>query len=183
MEKKFDDIIEKDEQIIKVYKPNKRKYAWSLALSLFFLLLFTCLPILLGIIGVVEHNGAVAGIAVLVIAIIGVLLILITVLLAVLYYKNKYYCYTDTRVIIRSGIFGIDYSSLEFRSLTATLVNVSLLDKILGGKTGTITFGSASSQITGGGQNGKLNPYVFRHIEKPYEVMKEIKEYIKAKQS
>jgi hypothetical protein len=184
MEEKFTDIIEKDEKIIKVYKPNKKKFWWGIGIILFFSSIWAAILLVLGLVIPEEHlvgdNGDSGKIPMLIIACVWLAFALISLVFVYLYYKNKYYCYTNRRVIIRSGIFGVDYASLEFKSLTATMVQVSLLDKILRTKTGTIKFGSASSQITGGNSayGSAANPYTFRHIEKPYEVMREIKEHI-----
>jgi hypothetical protein len=188
MEEKFSDIIEKDEKIVKVYKPNKKKFWWGVGFGLFFSSIW---PIILFITALVipgewvtdEATGGNGKIPMLIFSSIWITIALLSLIFVRLYYKNKYYCYTDRRVIVRSGIFGVDYASLEFKSLTATMVQVSLLDKILRTGTGTIKFGSASSQITGGNSpyGGVGNPYVFRHIEKPYEVMREIKEHINKK--
>jgi fumarate reductase subunit D len=184
MKEKFSDIIEKGEEIIKVYKPNKKKFTWVVILSCLGMMILPVVFIILCFVLPADEVAADAeeNVAKLVFFIASCavgLIVLIGILLCVLYYKNKYYAYTTKRVIVRSGIFGIDYASLEFKSLTATVVSVSLLDKILGNKTGSIKFGSASSQISGGVyQASMMNPYIFRHIEKPYEVMREIKEYI-----
>ena len=37
------------------------------------------------------------------------------ILFSIIFYKNVYYAYTNKRVIIRSGIFGVDYKSINLR--------------------------------------------------------------------
>jgi hypothetical protein len=195
---KFDDIIEKGEKIIKVYKPNKVKFALAVGITIFMNLI---IPITILILALVlpdtafnnesdtyyrpadypdDNTAQTARTIMFIVSVVWLGILTIAALLPILYYKNKFYCYTDRRIIVRSGIFGVDYASLEFKSLTATMVQVSLLDKIIRKKTGTIKFGSASSQITGISQygGGTNSPYAFRHIEKPYDVMREIKEKI-----
>jgi uncharacterized membrane protein YdbT with pleckstrin-like domain len=184
MEEKFNDIIEKDEKIVKAYKPNRKKFWWGIGIILFCSSIWAVALLILSLVLPEElstdDDGYSSKPLMIIVACIWIAAALISLVFIRLYYKNKYYCYTDRRVIIRSGIFGVDYASLEFKSLTATMVQVSLLDKILRTGTGTIKFGSASSQITGGNSpyGGAANPYTFRHIEKPYEVMREIKEHI-----
>ena len=148
MEEKFNDILEKDEKITKVFKPNKTKFWWSTNLLT-------------------------------IASVIGIPLWPFVWLFARIYYKNRFYCYTNKRIIIRGGIIGVDYKSLEFKHLTATIVYVSPLDKIVRKNTGSIMFGSPSSPI--GNPLEKTNPYTFRHVEKPYDVMREMKESMEDK--
>jgi hypothetical protein len=190
MEEKFTDILEKGERIIKIYKPDKRKFWTSLILSVVFIsaisgwiwaycALFGAIPeagksfdpglfwLLFGIANAVFFGGI-------------ALTLLFTVIFGRLYYNNRYYAYTSKRIIIRGGIIGIDYKSLEFKHLTATVVNVSFIDKILRRNTGSLSFGSPASPISGFGMNsrGMGNPYQFKHILKPYDTLREIKELI-----
>jgi hypothetical protein len=187
MEEKFSDIIEKGETIVKAYKPNKKKYWWGVGLCLFFTSFWAVVLLIFSLIAsndfLTDEDGVNGKIPLIIISSIWIAGSLLSIIFACLNYKNKFYCYTDRRIIVRSGIFGVDYASLEFKSLTATMVMVSLLDKILRTQTGTIKFGSASSQISGGSSTagGVTNPYTFRHIEKPYDVMREIKEHINKK--
>ena len=69
---------------------------------------------------------------------------------------------------MRSGVFGVNYQSLEYKDITSTSVSVGFLDK--GCNTGSLMFVSPSVH------NG-IGMW-FTHIENPYETMKEIKEYI-----
>ena len=108
---------------------------------------------------------------------IGIYIVLIAfiMLLTALHYKNVYYAYSNKRIIIRSGIFGVDYKSLDMSMIGATDVYVSLLDKIMKKNTGSLTFGSAASPV--GGSNN-ASGYRFNHVTAPYETCKEIKSYI-----
>lgn len=83
-------------------------------------------------------------------------------------YKNLYYAYTNKRLIIRKGIFGNTYESLEYKDITSTSVNVGLFDKK--SKTGSLVFVSPSSHHE--------HPMKFCAIQNPYEEMNNIKEYI-----
>jgi hypothetical protein len=94
-----------------------------------------------------------------------------------MYYYKLFYAYTNKRVIIRTGIFGVDYKSLDMAMIGAVNVYVSLLDKILQKNTGTLTFGSmASPMMTASGQAGSM--FRFANIEMPYDLYREIKNAI-----
>ena len=178
-EEKFKDILEKDEKIVKMYKPDKCKFWVRYAL----LSLACWLCVFGALIGSIPDEGKVFNpdlfwLLFIIASSIFVVGMPITALFGAIYYKNKFYAYTGKRIIIRGGIIGIDYKSLEFKALTATIVNVTLLDKIVGRNTGNIRFGSPSSPV--GSVKTGLNPYVFQHIVKPYETLREIKEFIDA---
>lgn len=79
-------------------------------------------------------------------------------------YKNVYYAYTNKRLIVREGIFGNSYDSLEYNDITSTSVKVGYFDRK--SNTGTLIFVSPSSNLA------------FAHIQNPYQVMNEIKEHI-----
>jgi len=179
MEEKFKDILEKDESIIKMYKPNKCKFwvRYTLLSMACWLMVFVAL---LGSIPDVgkTYNPDLFWLLFIIASSVFIVGMVITALFGAIYYKNRFYAYTGKRILIRSGVMGIDYKSLEFKALTATIVNVTFLDKILGRNTGTIRFGSPSSPV--GSVKTGLNPYVFQHIVKPYETIREIKEFIDA---
>ena len=136
----FDDILENDEQIVKIIKPSKSRY-WKAPLFPFGIPLFW------------PHF----------IVIMAVTLFTLPFFYA-RGYKNLYYAYTNKRLIVRSGKIGVDYRSLDFKHITASSVDVGLLDK--GSNTGTLTFKSPSASIS------------LSYVESPYDLMKEIKEYM-----
>ena len=143
MEHLFDDILEKDEKIIKIIKPNKKRYwmdwLWPLIIPVFlphFIIIMACT--LFFILPLFHAKG----------------------------YNNTYYAYTNKRLIVRSGAIGVDFRSLEYKDISATSVNVGFLDKGKKTNTGTLSFKSPSAGID------------FKYVEKPYEMMREIKDYI-----
>ncbi|MCL2570264.1 MAG: PH domain-containing protein [Firmicutes bacterium] len=179
MELMFEPVLEKNEKILKIYKPNKCKFGWYV-----FLLSFVSWIWLLAVpVGFLWYDGAWRGfetpfwVALWITLGVLLLVVLITIFCSVLWYKNRFYAYTSKRILVRGGIIGIDYKSLEFKSLTATVVKVSLLDKLVRKNTGTIKFGSPSSPVFSM-MGSHSNQYMFNHIEKPYETLKEIKELI-----
>ena len=122
----FDDILERDEKIIKIIKPSKKRFFRDWLLPFIF-------PIFL------PHF----------IIFMVVTLFFVLPLLHVKSYKNTYYAYTNKRLISRGSAIGVDYHSLEYKDITATSVDVGFLDKMgKGKKTGTLAFKSPSAGIS-----------------------------------
>jgi membrane protein YdbS with pleckstrin-like domain len=173
MENLFTHILDEDEKIIKVFKPHKAKlFASAIILNslwLFWFMIFGVFAVLFPDEGEVINKIYVLIPIALYLAIIGII-----ILFTALHYKNVYYAYSNKRIIIRSGIFGVDYKSLDMSMIGAVDVYVSLLDKIMKKNTGSLTFGSAASPVGGNNANG----YRFNHVKMPYETCKEIKSYI-----
>lgn len=173
MEELFNKILDNDEKIVKVFKPNKCKYFFStLMYSGITLLIFA----LIGVFAVLFPDDGTQVDKIFVLVPIGlyVLFMLLIWLFSAIYYKNLYYAYSNKRIIIRSGVFGIDFKSLDMSMIGAVNVYVSLVDKILRKDTGSIMFGSTASPI--GYQSSGI--YKFNHIKMPYETSKEIKSFI-----
>ena len=142
MEHLFDDILEKNEQIIKIIKPSKSRYVKALfapfIIPIFWPHLILILVLTLFTLPFFYMHG----------------------------YKNLYYAYTNKRLIVRIGIIGVDYHSLDFKNITASSVDVGLFDKSKNATTGTIFFKSSSSSIK------------FQYVENPYDLLREIREHI-----
>lgn len=171
----FANVLDTKEKVIKVMKPNKLKlfvYWYSASFWIAFWIAFcSVLPML--------TSGAESGIIVpwqyyMIPAGVILLQFILTGVLAAVYYRNNYFAYTNSRVLVRSGIIGIDYKSLDMRYIGAINVKVGFWDKVLQRETGTITFGSMSSPMP----NSRGMGYNFAHIEKPYELYKEMKEVV-----
>jgi len=184
MKEVFNDIIEKDEKIIKIFKPQKTRFWWGIILSAFSGTFFFLLW-LGGMFWAILTDTGTSNTSLVPIIIIGYLIIVLlpTLIFGNIAYKNRFYAYSNKRILIRSGIIGVDYRTLEYQALTATMVHVSFLDKILGTKTGTLNFGSPSSPVgmTSGGSRGVISSYSFKSIEKPYDTLREIKEFMDKK--
>lgn len=170
----FDHILGENEKIIKAFKPNKFKLYFSNYLFLFILLLVGIFFIVL--LSVMEdpdipvpeiYISLIAG---------GWLLIGIIDLIGLkLYYNKRIYAYTNKRMIIRNGIIGVDYKSLDIDMIGAIDVSVNVLDKILNKNTGNIKFGSMARPIN---PTNTTEVFAFTSIENPYDTYKEIKKYI-----
>lgn len=175
MEKLFERILDSDEKIIKVVKPHKGKFFFSVFLTwgLSFLIFA-----IMGVFMVLFPDEGYEVNKVYLLLPIGfwIVCMLIVWLFASIYYKNLYYAYSNKRIIIRSGIFGVDFKSLDMSMIGAVNVYVSLIDKILKKDTGSIMFGSTASPIGYGHTAG--SGYRFNNIKAPYETCKEVKFFI-----
>lgn len=174
MNEKFIDILDDGEQIKVCYKPNKKKaYLASFIVSVL-ILTFVCGLTALAMF-VPEEGYQPADTIYALIPIGGFVLgVILALLLTKLHLNKCVYAITDKRIIIRTGIIGVDYKCMDLASIGATEVYIGFIDKLLGGKTGTIRFGSMASPING---NNSI-PYAFCNITKPYETYKFIKEQI-----
>ena len=119
----FDDILDRDEHIVKIIKPNKKRFWRGM-----------CFPLMIPIFW--PH----------VIIIMAVTLFFTLPLYYSKRYKNMYYAYTNKRIIVRDGGVGVDYRTLDYKHITATSVNTGFLDKGLG--TGDIAFKSPTTGIS-----------------------------------
>lgn len=174
MENLFDNILDSDEKIIKVLKPNKFKFFWSSVLGA---ILFTIFFVGFGImtITIPDEFGEVAPLGVFfVILAVVVVLDFLLIFCTYLSYKKRFYAYSNKRVIIRCGVIGVDYKSLDIDMIGAIDVGVGLLDKLFRKNTGTISFGSVASPMTAGGGAA----FSFYAVQNPYELYKEIKTVI-----
>lgn len=177
MEKIFEPILDSDEKVIKVFKPHKGKLFISNLIASFFCWCWILIPVIIGLLTDPETGDFSPTEWWIVVAVcLGIVVLFtgITVLFTTLSYKNTYYAYTNKRVIIRKGIFGVDYKSLDMSMIGAIDVYVSLIDKMVHKNTGTITFGSMANPM--GNQNGFM--FKFAHVLHPYETYKEIKTII-----
>ena len=173
-EEKFKDILNSNETIVKVYKPNRLKYWVSKTLYILFLVaLFAVLICSLSYIddSAAQNAQPVFNVKAFAVSLsIGIVVILLLTIYLIFYYRNLYYCVTNERVIIRKGVFGTDYKTLDMQMIGATDVRVSLLDKLVKHNTGSIIFGSNSAPMMGQGST-----FIFKDIVAPYDESKEIK--------
>lgn len=168
---KFQEVLNTNEKIIKIYKPNIVKYWVAKILYLIFIAgCFACIITSFSLM-TNEFDEVVFNMTSLAIStsILACVWLLLTIYL-IFFYRNLYYCVTTQRVIVRQGVFGTDFKTLDMQMIGATNVHVSLLDKIVHKNTGSIIFGSNSAPIV-----GKGSTFIFKDIVNPYEESKEIK--------
>ncbi|MBQ9480635.1 MAG: PH domain-containing protein [Clostridia bacterium] len=184
----FAPVLDKDETVIKIFKPNKTKFVMKSLLAIAFAAIIFALFVLFTVfLSSFDEEGEpvpaeayiIAPLAV--IALCAVAAAIVTVI-ASLHYKNVFYAYTNKRILIRSGLIGVDYKSLNLEMIGAVNVNVSVIDKLLRKNTGTITFGSMASPLINNG-NAQAAGYKFADIVAPYETYKELKEVIENKRA
>ena len=187
MKENFDDILNYGEKITKVMKPNKSVYVkatvvFMLVCALFGLLvigIFTYLGIRLG-----STNEEASLVFIILAASLGIALELpaITIFFITWFYRSKsyqntFYAITNKRLIIRLGVLGTDYKSIDLSDISAVEPKVSLLDKVGGKNTGSILIGSPTRPIISYQQNSAGGgSFRFSNIDNPYKLAKEIKE-------
>ena len=174
----FDPILGRDESVIETFKPNKiREVVLNLVGLVLGIGIFIFLPILCIVLGLANSDGSEGDNPWLMLApcfiIFGVFLLAGAVGI-IFGYKKKAFCVTNKRVIIRSGIIGTDFKTLEFDLVGGISVNVGIFDKMMKPNTGKISFASAASPVLNNGKG--VSTYVFTAIENPYDAYKRIKE-------
>ena len=181
-------ILDNDEEVLKTYKPNKKRFV--LINFLFSGFIFNLIPIAIFVIGLLGLLGVIAfttdagerdysaPVVMMVIGSIGVLFLIIACISFFVRYNKTYYFVTNKRLVIRTGFIGADYKSLPISTVGMVDVRVDFLDKLVRKNTGTIVFGSASTPVV----NQQNMVFAFHHIDNPYETYKEIKEIISSQQ-
>ena len=180
----FAPILQEDEEIIKVLKPNKTRYIYlsGLAFTLFALIPILVMAAPFGmLIDAFKEDGAPTPL-VIELSIFGgfILLTLIAVWVGLnMSYKKTFYAYTNKRILIRRGVIGVDYATLDFEMIGGLMVNVDFLDRLMKGSDnpGTITFGSSASPVIYT-RNGRTAAYAFRNIDHPYDVYRDLKQMV-----
>ncbi len=136
VEERFGQILESNEEIKRIEKPHAvRFFVVQFCIAFFAMLIIsTCAMIELvdyyGF-GVVWAPSAISAFC-----------ILIYMLLSIFYYKNKFYCITNKRVIIRSGVVGADYKSIDLRDVSGVKLKKIWFDVLFKKRCGTIILGS-----------------------------------------
>lgn len=187
----FMPILDTDEKIVESFKPNKFRFIglgmiWDVIKGLFVAIfggIFIGLSYIPGdwideSTGEVDPNGnfipRIIGFVILGFAL---LTILIAIIWRLVKYKKVWFCYTNKRILIRTGFIGADFQTLDFDMIGAMNVRVDFLDKLVHPNTGTLMFASAASPMMANGLPGGTSGYMFVNIEQPYEVYKRVKEY------
>ena len=163
----FDPILDTNEEIVEIFKPSFLRFVVFPVVFFATLLLICFVPfiiftILEGIVGLFFLFPFVFGLA-------------IYFPIKYLQYTKTIYCYTNKRILIRTGVIGADYKTLDFDMIGGMNVKVDFLDKLSNPNTGTIVFASSASPIIT--SNRGISVYSFAAISNPYEVYKRLKEY------
>lgn len=180
----FAPILQEDEEIIKVIKPNKTRYVHlgGLAYTLLALIpiLVMAAPLCMAVEAFAEYGTPEP--LVIELTVFGGLILfgIITTWVGLnMGYKKTFYAYTNKRILIRRGFIGVDYATLDFEMIGGLMVNVNFLDRLMKGSDnpGTITFGSSASPVIYT-RNGRTAAYAFRNIDHPYEVYRDLKRMV-----
>jgi len=200
----FQQVLMSDEQVLKVFKPHKGRFWASRFLGhLPGLLSFMVFGLIVAIMLLVSDAPPEAFIMVLLF--LGIFLILpilffgIELLAGVLWYKNRWYCYTNKRVIIQCGIIGRNYRFLDLNQNMNTFVRISVLDRLVRKNTGSIKFwtmmnpgmnfgggggwgaGTRGGMGTSPGFSGSM--FYFMYVQNPHEILREIQEQVQNNQN
>lgn len=180
----FAPILQEDEEIIKVIKPNKTRYIYlsGLVYTLFALIPILVMAIPLGLAFESFEEYGTPEPLVIELSVLGGLVLLGIIITWVglsMSYKKTFYAYTNKRILIRRGFIGVDYATLDFEMIGGLMVNVNFLDRLMRGSDnpGTITFGSSASPVIYT-RNGRTAAYAFRNIDHPYEVYRDLKHMV-----
>jgi len=92
---------------------------------------------------------------------------------AVLVHKHVDYAITGKRVIVKKGLIGRDFDTIDFEKMQDISVNVGVIDKIFG--TGSIISSSAGRMRYSRRGSYNVPGNIFRAIENPYKVFKLLK--------
>lgn len=168
----FKNVLDSDEFIISEYKPEKFKFYFIRIISVIFALLFLSFPIMVGIF--MGDPFDMFGAFVIIVLLSILIVTIITVFTTKLAYDKRLYAYTNKRVLIRTGVVGVDFKSLDLKMIGASEVRVDLIDKLINKNTGTIKFGSHAIPTNTQG----IQAFQFSGIKDPYNVYREIKKYI-----
>ena len=160
----IEDILSENENILWREKPNKKAYVWSKALQM--------LPIALiwglfdgFVIGVMIAYGAFSSMHFWeILLFIGFFLLHLTpvwiwvggIVKSYIEIKNIEYAFTEKRIIVRSGIIGIDFKNVYYTDVESVNLKVGLTDRIF--KVGDVYIKSSHSSC------------VLFDIKNPYQI-------------
>lgn len=88
-------------------------------------------------------------------------------------YRNTFFCYTDKRLIIKTGFMGVDYKTKDFYNIENVEVNVGPLENMLG--VGTIRI---DEEYVRTGKHSRRLGHRLYGIQRPYEIFKALKETV-----
>lgn len=163
----FNHILDSDEQIVDVFKPSRFVFVLTQMVPYTFFVAVLALIACLG--------SGLSGMFLLIPIGVALLVEIILIIILSISYGRILYAVTNKRLIIRSGVIGVDYRTLDLKMIGYSDVQVSFLDKLAKNGTGSLRFGSMSSPV-----NSRERGFVFSHIPNAYENYKKVKELIEA---
>ena len=168
------DILSDDEEVLVNLKPNRKVYLLES--------IFKGLPIVLiwlaadtFAITMIASNGTMYEpwliaffIFFLALHLIPVWIYIYSIIKVIVSYKNLEYVFTDKRIIVRSGLIGIDFKYVYYYEINSVTVNVGLFDRMF--KVGDIIIKSNNQVVT---VNDISYPY--KYSNKIQEIVRDLK--------
>ena len=168
------DILSDDEEVLVNLKPNRKVYLLES--------IFKGLPIVLiwlaadtFAITMIASNGAnyepwliAFFIFFFALHLIPVWIYIYSIIKVIVSYKNLEYVFTDKRIIVRSGLIGIDFKYVYYYEINSVTVNVGLFDRMF--KVGDIIIKSNNQVVT---VNDISYPY--KYSNKIQEIVRDLK--------
>ncbi len=165
MEKhEIEDVLESDEHILWREKPNKKSFVWSRVLRMLPIALIWLLfdggaitaMIVTGAFKEIGIWGTIGVLAFFALHMIPVWLWLGGIIGGVKGHKNIEYVFTEKRIIVRSGLIGIDFKNVYYTSVQSVNLKVGLCDRIF--KVGDVYIKAENESV------------VLFDIKNPYEI-------------
>lgn len=169
----FSDILDSDEEVKGAFKPVKRKFYLVAVTAYCVIGLLIVLFATLAIIFPTDRSNPPPAAYRFIPSAVFAAGLLINCILDFVWYKNACYCYTNKRIIIKCGVFGVYYRCLDLSSIGAIDVSITIFDKILRADTGTLRFGTIARPTV-----PNTGIYAFMHVKNPYETYRKIKDAI-----
>lgn len=134
----IEDVLGIDEHILWREKPNKKSYIWSrvlvmLPFALIWLLIDGGALVALFATGTFSDIGFLPTLGILVFMLFHMTPVWIwlgNIILGAKEHKNIEYAFTEKRIIVRSGIIGIDFKNIYYTDVQSVNLKVGLIDKL-----------------------------------------------------
>lgn len=168
-------MLDKGENILWQGKPELWPYLFSQKTIMLipFGLMFTLFSCSFVGMSVFTFFGAFMGLFGIPFVIVGLSMVL-SPLIRYFSYKNVEYAFTDERVIIKSGLWAVNFKTMDYESVKNVQVSVTIADKLYNKNTGNINIFTGEMGYSKRGAYSKYSS--FEATKNPYKVFKKLKE-------
>lgn len=168
------DILSDDEEVLVNLKPNRKVYLLEsifkgLPVVLIWLAADTFAITMIASTGTMYEPWLIAFfIFFFALHLIPVWIYIYSIIKVIVSYKNLEYVFTDKRIIVRSGLIGIDFKYVYYYEINSVTVNVGLFDRMF--KVGDIIIKSNNQVV-------KVNDisYPYKYSDKIQEIVRDLK--------
>lgn len=168
------DILSDDEEVLVNLKPNRKVYLLEsifkgLPVVLIWLAADTFAITMIASTGTIYEPWLIAFfIFFFALHLIPVWIYIYSIIKVIVSYKNLEYVFTDKRIIVRSGLIGIDFKYVYYYEINSVTVNVGLFDRMF--KVGDIIIKSNNQVV-------KVNDisYPYKYSDKIQEIVRDLK--------